>query len=380
MLDFTDRTYAAILAEMMNRVPDTIDKREGSIIQTSLGPVSWYLEGVFLTLDQIQRNGWALTASGESLDMKVAERSITRRSATAAQREGVFNVQVTLGARFRTIGDDSLVFSVTSRQGLQPDGYYHATLTCETLGAVGNQYTGNILPITFISGLTYAVLTTIILAGTDEEDDESLRNRYLLSLQAQAFGGNIASYRNRILEEDDAGAVQVYPFWQGGGTVLCSVLDANFDRASDALIARLQDIICPPEAGDDEPSANGYGVAPIGAKATITTGTNFPINVGMTIELEATANIETVRPAIEAAVSAYFLSARRGWGNPLITNKVDYPVYIYTSRLNVSILGVEGVLNVTDITLNGTVGDLQLTETSELQQIPIVGTVTINAS
>lgn len=55
MIDFSNKTYANILASQLKRVPDTIDKREGSMIQTALGPESWHLEGLYLDLDSVQK-------------------------------------------------------------------------------------------------------------------------------------------------------------------------------------------------------------------------------------------------------------------------------------------------------------------------------------
>ena len=42
-----------------------------------------------------------------------------------------------------------------------------------------------------------------------------------------------------------------------------------------------------------------------------------------------------------------------------------------------AILRVRGVLNVTNLTLNDTPGDIALTETAALQQIPKLGVVTL---
>lgn len=52
MIDFNDAKYTQkkIEAELLSRVPDTIDKRQGSMIQTALGPVAWYLEGIYMLL------------------------------------------------------------------------------------------------------------------------------------------------------------------------------------------------------------------------------------------------------------------------------------------------------------------------------------------
>ena len=43
MIDFTQETYQNILKSMLDRVPDTYDKRDTSPIPTSVGPAAWAL-------------------------------------------------------------------------------------------------------------------------------------------------------------------------------------------------------------------------------------------------------------------------------------------------------------------------------------------------
>ncbi len=105
-------------------------------------------------------------------------------------------------------------------------------LTAETAGSIGNDYSGPILPITAIPGLSSAELTDILVPGDDEETDEALRERVLTALNERPFGGNLASYRTDIANMDGVGGVQVYPTWNGGGTVKCSILGADFLPAS----------------------------------------------------------------------------------------------------------------------------------------------------
>ena len=51
---------------------------------------------------------------------------------------------------------------------------------------------------------------------------------------------------------------------------------------------------------------------------------------------------------------------------------------VYASRIVASILEIPNIVNVTDVSINGSSGDLILTETAELQQIPSLGEVTIH--
>lgn len=380
MIDFSDQTYETIKARQMARVPDIVDKRETSIIDAGLSPESWYFEAFYMVLDIIQKNGFVLTAVGDALDMKAEERGLTRRPATPAVREGVFNVQIPSGSRFNTIDGENSVTFYSDTALSSTDEYYHYRMVCEESGTVGNEYSGAILPLVNITNLNYAQLTNILASGTNEEDDASLLARYRQGLEETAFGGNIASYQEFLLSYPEVGACQIYPAYPDAGYVQCSIIDANYGIAGSDLLERLQLELCPPEIDEDNPSANGYGVAPIGAIATVSTATEFAINITADVQIESNVVESEILPLLNEAIEAYMLSVRRGWGERVITNQVEYPVWVYASRLVVAMLAVSGVVNVSNVTLNGSAGDLEMTETGALQQLPIVGTVNLNVS
>ena len=380
MIDFSKYTAKAIEAAMLDQVDSSFDKREGSLIQTAIAPVAWWFEGNYLTLNQIQNNASPFNAVGDALDDIVALRGVTRKQATPAVRQGTFNAMIPSGSRFKTInGGDSVVFD-SGDLIFEESGTYYYKLTCETAGTIGNSYTGSILPITAISGLSSASIGEILVEGTEEETDDSLRSRFFNTFDAQPYGGNISEYRQSILAISGVGAVQIYPAYNGGGTVLCSVLNDNLEPASSALINSVQEAICPIPDGDSVPSPNGYGVAPIGASVTITTGTEFTINISAYIEFQGTIvnGLELYGDAIKEKIEEYMATVRSSWGNALTAHQISYPVTVYSARIIYAILSVPEVVNVTNLTINGQSGDLTLTETSALQQVPVVGTITLN--
>lgn len=380
MIDFSGYTREAIQEDMLDQVPDNLDKRQGSMIQTAIGPVAWYLEGLYMTLNQVQENAYADTAVGQALDYICAERGVYRNQAIPAVRQGTFNVEIPAGSTFKTInGANSVIFvSGDQVQGEGQEGQYVYRMTCQIPGEIGNSYSGNVLPITAISGLTSAVIGKILVSGTEEETDDSLRARYRASFQSVSFGGNIAAYRSAILAIAGVGAVQVYPAWQGGGTVLCSILDAQLTPAEPGLIEQVQNTICPPEDGESDPSANGYGMAPIGAAVTITTATALTLNITCDIQFTSGADAPTYQQQIEGKIQEYLDTVCATWGNALTSQKVEYNVDVYISRIIAAILTIDQVVNVTNLQINGSASDLSLTETSALQQIPVLGTVVIN--
>lgn len=377
MIDFGDKTYRNILARQLAQVPDTIDKRDGSIIRTALGPESWYLEGMYLDLDRVQKNANASTAGGTDLELICEERMVYRKSATPAVKKGTFNVPVPIGSRFSTRAGDNITFFVRKDTGGM-EGAYTYEMECETVGRIGNSYSGPLLSIDYIRGLSSAELSELIEAGTEDEEDDDLRTRYFATFETEAFAGNIAAYRNEILGMDGVGAVQVYPAWRGGGTVLCSILNGNFEPADSGLLSRVQEAICPPEDGGTVPSQDGYGFAPIGASVTIGTATELVINIDCNIQFGTSE--ESHQEEVEGKIRDYIAGVKRSWGERIKSRKIKYSIIVYEARIVAAILSIPNVVNVTNVTINGKSGDLLLTENPELQQLPVMGEVTIHAS
>lgn len=377
MIDFSGYTKAKIEADMLAQVDPDIDTREGSMVQTPVGAGAWEFEDVYLKLDKVQKNAYSDTAEGADLNLVAKTHGVSRKAATPAVRQGAFlddsnnPVTIAAGSRFKTInGEDSVVFVSGD---LISAGVYE--LTCETPGIIGNSYTGAILPITAINGLATAVIGTIITVGAEEETDPALRVRYDNSFTAEAFGGNIAAYRQKILSIAGVGAVQVYPNSPNPNNVRCVILDDGLEPASAALIQEVQTIICPPY---NSPSSDGYGYAPIGATVTISTANQTTIDVACTITWEAGHGGAGDIQNIKDAIAAYLLDCTETWGDAIVGYSVTYNVNIYLARVTAAILAVEGVVNVTGVTLNGSAADISLTEVYNNSNIPLLGTVTIS--
>lgn len=370
MIDFSGETYAALRQAMLEQIPNTYDKRDTAPIPTAISPAAYALEGFYLSLNQVQRQAFVSTASGAALDLLAPLGGISRYPASAAVRLGVFNTAVPIGARFSTInGADSINFVVTA--AATEENQFQ--LTAETPGTIGNEYTGPILPITNIPGLTSAQLTDILIPGDDTETDSELRSRLLTALNEKPFGGNVADYRTAIMAIDGVGAVQVYPTWNGGGTVKCSILGADYLPASSELVENVQNAI------DPQPNQGlGLGLAPIGAQVTITAPDEITANVSATLDLAAGYNIEQVQPLVESALEAYLLEVRKSWGTQLGTTNIEYEANVYLSRVLAAIVGTASVVNATNVEINGGTSDLILTETGQTQQVPILGTVTLS--
>lgn len=377
MTDFSQYTYQALLAAMLARVPDTYDKRDTAPIPTALGPAAFVIEGFYLSLNQVQQQAFVQTASGQSLDYLAVIAGLTRYPASAAVRLGVFNAAVAIGARFSTInGENSINFIATGTATVaEPvEGFYYYQLTAETDGTIGNEYTGPILPIQTIPGLTSAEITDILVPGEDTETDEAFRERIIEALNERPFGGNIAAYRQFVGGLDGVGAVQVYPTWNGGGTVKLSILGADYLPASETLVENVQTAVDPPPN-----QGLGLGMAPIGAQVTVAAPTALTVNVAATVTLAAGYQIGQVQQPIQDAIEAYLLTVRQAWDTNTSSTSVVYAADVYLARITAAIVGVTGVVNATNVQLNGGTADLTLTESGTTQQVPVIGTVSLSA-
>lgn len=251
-----ENTYDDIMNRSLERVRDDIDKREGSIIYDAISPIAVELAQAYILIDSLIDLVFVDTSAGEYLDRLVEQMGIRRNVATKAIRKGVFydeeqnKMDVELGTIFSI---DELHYIVTEKINT---GEFK--IECKTAGKIGNQPLGIMLPLEYnIKNLGLAKITDILIPGEDEEDDESLRSRYFETSNNLAFGGNIADYKQKTKNIEGVGAVKVIPVWNGGGTVKLIITDSNYNIASNTLIEKVQNNMCP------DMSDKGMGLAPI---------------------------------------------------------------------------------------------------------------------
>lgn len=375
-------TYDYILTEALSKVPDNVDKREGSIIRDALSPCCYEAAKHILYLADIIEQTYIETANGLWLDGRVIEGGITRDSATYAKKLGVFKTQldepcqISIGQSFSTVGDTILNYTavqvyVNEDGDVVPGSYI---MQCNTVGSVGNSYIGRIVPNDYIEKLASAEITTLLYPGEEEESDDSLRERFLANLMKTAFGGNIAQYRQWAKEIPGIGGVQVYPVCAGGGTVKLSIIDTDYNSCSSEFCQTILEKFDPENSGGE--TGLGLGIAPIGHKVTVSTPLPRTINVSGKITLLPGYKLETLLPQIKLALEEYLLSLRQAWENSDDEN--NYSVIVYLGRINFAILNVKGVSSAYELQLNGTDTDIRLTETSSLQEIPVLGTVSLD--
>ena len=343
--------FEVVMKRMLDRIPPSFDKREGSVIWLALAPSA--AEIIQLQIDSVARlnESYADTASYPYLRRRASERGIFPFEATNSILKVKFNQDVPLGSRF---GKEDLTYTVVEK--LEVDFEYK--IICEQKGTQGNDYFGTIIPLQYIDGLDVAEITEILIPARDLEYIEDFRQRYYDSFNSQAFGGNIQDYKEKTLSIAGVGSTRIIPVWNGGGTVKVIILDGELNKPSDLLIESVQNELDPVSH-----SGLGLGLAPIGHIVTVVGVNELLINVKSDIILDIGKQWEIIKPQIENSLNDYFLELKEIWK--------DNNIIVRLSQVESKILSIDGVIDISNTKLNGINGNITL----ETEQIPKLGDI-----
>nr|WP_246543123.1 baseplate J/gp47 family protein [Fusibacter paucivorans] len=276
---------------------------------------------MYIELDQIVANRIIQTADDETVLARALEYGIEREAATHAIAKGEFNQEIALETRFSC---GSLYYRATSKIS---DGIYE--MTCETAGIEPNSNLGKLIPVGYIKGLTSAKLTEVLIPGTEIETVASVKQQLLKRMQNPPTSGNKAHYFNWAMAVDGVGYAEVEPLFNGAGTVKVTIVNAEKQPAEAALVEAVAAYI--------------ESVRPIGAAVTVTSAARVDINVSATVTLAEGYMLNDVQTAFFESLDAYLKAIA------LMETYVGY------AKIGAILLSVKGVLDYTDLTINGEV-------------------------
>lgn len=334
---YEDMTYENILQGMLNRVPNDIDKREGSVIYDALAPAAYFLADQYFQLGNFVDLVLPDTALGEYLDRTVSAYGIARKTATAAVRKMITSGAVEIGTRW---GISSLVYIVN--KALTETEY---AVICETNGAIGNQYSGEMQALSAVSGIT-ATLGDIITAGTDEENDDAMRARFYEKVRLPATSGNAYHYQQWALEVLGVGAAKVIPLGDGPGTVTILVVDSD-KAVSPTLPGKVAEYI--------------ETVRPIGATVSVLSPDVLEINIAANVQLDGSESLEEVKQVFKTELTDFLKNLT------FSGKRVSY------AKIGNVLLDVPGVSDFDTFTINGVIGNIAVGD----RQVPVVGTISL---
>lgn len=352
---FEDMTYETLVKRALARVPPTMDKREGSMVFNGVAPSMAEVAQLYIGLDFVFQATYLLTAPREYLIKRASDRNMAPYPASAAVYRAEFNMEVPEGTRFSC---EDANFVVTGRMGPENDtetGLSHR-VTCEAVGAATNHYTGQLIPVEYIAGLTHAELVELLIPGDDEEETEKFRQRVLDSFRSQAFGGNQADYREKVLAIPGVSAVKIHPVWNRnlrpaslipseevaawyeasvgaleppvaawltavytaafdklltvGGTVRLVIMASNDAAPTETLLEEVQTKIDPTQNAGE-----GLGLAPIGHVVKVDGVTPEPVDIALNLTYAAGWSWEAVQSYVEDVIDNYFVELAQAWAS-----------------------------------------------------------------
>lgn len=352
---YESMTYEVIIKRMLDRVPAGLDRREGSLIYTALSAAAAEMQIVYIEFDTILKETFAQTASRENLIRRAAERGLKPKEATRAVLKAVADPDTVLikkGERFR---HGMYYYTVSESMG---NGTFQ--VVCEKTGEEGNHQFGRLIPVQNISGLTSMEITELLIPGEDAVDTETFRKNYFGSFEKKSYGGNKQDYIEKTNGISGVGATKVTRAWDGPSTVKLTILDSDFNKASDLLVQTVQNIM------DPSGTANGDGLAPIDHRVTVVSAEAVPIHISTDLEIDPNYTLGTLKEMINKAVEGYLKELRTLW-----ESIDDCGCIVRISQLESKILSIEGIYDIKNTKINKKSVNLELNP----YQIPVNGGV-----
>lgn len=339
-------TVDEIIEWMLSNVPPNYDISEGSFFYDLIYPVAVQIYLVQSKISNLTDEVFALTATGDYLDRKVAEQGLERRAAKYAK--GTVTLTGRAGEVVRAgskVAAENILFSVNETVSIPESGTIDVNATCTTGGSVGNVKAGEInrFPVT-LPGIYTVINKEAFSGGYDAESDVELRDRYFEKVSRPNSSGNVNNYIEWAKEITGVGDVQVIPIWNGPGTVKVVITDSNIQPADEELI--------------NEVAAHIEENRPIGADVTVASAESLTINISVTIKKNG---VDDIQNAVETAIKNY-----------LSTYALDKE-YISYARIGSIILSISGVEDYTDLTVNSGTDNIEITDGS----VPVLGSVII---
>lgn len=301
----TDDVHKMMLAIL----PPDIDTSEGNhpwnLTRSSALVVAQVCEYI---LPEVLKQILPQYAYGTFLDGHATTRRMARRAATAAS--GYLTVTVSeettipMGSLFATasINDEPSVFYQTMEEvKILKDESAVIPIECTEDGVVGNTPKGTIILVASkLTNISAVINEEDITGGTEEEDDETLRERIIEydKTQGDSFVGNVADYKRWATSVDGVGEATIISATDDSGTVTIILTDMNGEPATDNLCEAVYNYIMKPDAPLER-------LAPVNAILVVKAPDTMPICIKATIELQAGADIDAVKAEFLSNVALY---------------------------------------------------------------------------
>jgi len=333
-----------------------VDTREGSVYMDACTGHCIRTAKFYSDLSNFYEMNSIDTATGTLLDEKAKERNLARKAATPA----VYNVTFVGVAAADLLGDRFMAGGYYFTLVKISDGYY---LQCETTGAATNSVASGTaaVPVRNTMGLTSATIGMIYEEGTDEETDDSLRERLKDVVSNTAENGNKKHYKSWCESIDGIGRAIIYPLALGDNTVKAVLISSAGTAPTSALVDKVQEYVDPNHEG------LGEGAANIGAHFYAYAAVETQLSFTLTAVLASGYTAEQVKANATTVLTAYLKKIA-------LESSDDTQMVIHYVQIVSILTGVDGISDFRDLEING--GSANITIGTD--NVGVLGEVTVN--
>ena len=349
-------TYQAILTRMTDTFTQMagFEPEQASDIALRMKVLAGEIYSLTAEIDWIRQQMFPHTATGPQLDFHAQQRGLTRRKGHKATGVVVFMLEMPLEYSFVvpagtvcTTDDGSLNF-VTVQDGTIEQGSTMAWLSCEAEDSGIRYNVGHGEVKTIVTYLSVGIRinnASGFSGGTDDEDDESLRQRIFDSYRNIPTGANAAFYRQ--LAESVEG-------------VQSASVSADANNLGYVLVVLGGRGAAPTTAVMNEATALLQQYTPLGITLQTQPTATHTVNTAVTLTVQDGFTAAEVISRTEENIRRFFLDMRVG-------------ETFYTAALGRAILATEGVAN---YALSSSMEDI----TVNASTMVVLGTLTVTAA
>lgn len=257
-------------------------------------------------IDRAGKQNTLKYAYGEYLDNKAAEKGVVRKTAKAATVNVKFSLEAarsssTLIPKGTRVSNDSDIYFETQNSEEIAAGNTDIVISCVCTesGTLGNniqigEITTLVDPVAYISEV---VNTTVSTGGTDEEDDDSLRERVFLAPSSYTTTGSADAYiyHCKLFSNDIADVIATSDV--GSAVVNIIVLLKNGVIPEEELITQLQEYL------------NGDSIKTLTDKVVVAAPSvkKYDINLTYYINKSERSKALLIQKNVEKAIDEYIL-------------------------------------------------------------------------
>lgn len=360
--DYLKETADDIHARAIKNLPDGISTIEGDLPWIATRPFAMeILRFNKVMLMNVIKLGTVQFASGKFLELKGEAEGVFRKEGSAAVQKievkAIPGTKISAGRIVCTEGTEeekTVEFIVNDTLTIDSTGIGTVEAECTQIGIIGNVAPGNIKMLSKpIAGVVSVSNIEIIKDGVNEEDDESYSKRIIENSSNTPGSGNCAHFEKWAKEYVGIEDAKVISCWNGNNTVKVVLVATGHKATTSELTQEVHNYI-------DPYPGQGKGQAPIGTELTTVSCIERPININARLELMEGYTVAKCVEEFKEQIASYLKKL------PFKTTK-----HISIARIGNIILNIPGVIDYSDLLINGSDRNYSLSE----EELAVAGSV-----